>query len=289
MPDEKTVPPTGQTGETTGGQTATGQEGQTATANWYDKLPSEYKTNNTVKNSKSIEDYVKWGVNAEKLIGSKVSIPKEGDEKGWNDFYTKLGRPAKVEDYKINRPSDEELQKTGLLYDVESEKQFLTMAHKRGLNQDTVNELIKWNIAREETAYKQAEERRETDKKETLAMLEKKWGKEYPERKAKLDRFVQSTMSEELASSFDESGIGNDARFIEWIYDQIVKQSDNSSPKGGSSTGDTVESIDQQILELRKNPDFNKKYHGSNYKERASADKELSELYKKRTELVGAK
>ena len=64
-------------------------------------LPAELQNNETIKNSKSFTSLAEQLVNSQKLIGSKVSIPKDGDEKGWNEFYGKLGRPETADKYTI--------------------------------------------------------------------------------------------------------------------------------------------------------------------------------------------
>lgn len=62
-------------------------------------------------------------------------LPDDGDEKGWQDLYAKLGRPEKIEDYGIKPPegSDGTFLNTALSWMHESglnKKQAETVIHK---------------------------------------------------------------------------------------------------------------------------------------------------------------
>ena len=101
-------------------------------------LPAELQNNETIKNSKSFTSLAEQLVNSQKLIGSKVSIPKDGDEKGWNEFYGKLGRPETADKYTIPALPEN----SGLVRDEALEKRFLAKAHKAGYSDKQVGEAL---------------------------------------------------------------------------------------------------------------------------------------------------
>jgi hypothetical protein len=81
-----------------------------ASAPWHGAADPDAVAYVTAKGWKAPADVIKSYQNAEKLIGrdpnSLLVMPKEGDEAGFNDFYTKLGRPADAKGYDMKVNSD---------------------------------------------------------------------------------------------------------------------------------------------------------------------------------------
>lgn len=258
--------------------------GTTSTPDWKSFITiDEYKNNTDVKNAKSLDDYIKGSINASKMIGSRVAIPAEGDEKGWNEFYDKLGRPKTVNEYEFEKPDEKFLKENGLVYDAEAIESFKPFAHKLGLSKKQASELVKWysdlNAGRYRSSMEQAEKQSAKEEAEALGKLKESWGKEYDGRKAQLDRFLQETMNENLANAVTKSGLGNNPSFIEWIYNMASDKMNKISPPGGHSTTTSADVLETKISELRKSPEFNKRLRGT-YREKEAATEELNNLYK---------
>lgn len=260
------------------------QSGTSAPSDWRSQITiEEYKNNTDVKNAKSLDDYIKGAINASKMIGSRVAIPAEGDEKGWNEFYDKLGRPKTVNEYEFEKPDEKFLKENGLVYDNEAVESFKPLAHKLGLNKKQASELVKFysdlNTTRSKFAREQADKQSAKEEAEALGKLKESWGKEYDGRKAQLDRFLQETMNETLANAVTKSGLGNHPSFIEWIYNMASDKMNKISPPGGHSTTTSADVLETKISELRKSPEFNKRLRGT-YREKEAATEELNNLYK---------
>ena len=62
-----------------------------------------------MQNFSTMNDFVKSYLSAQKLVGSnKVAIPnKMATDEDWEEVYSKLGRPAKPEDYKYSFSEEE--------------------------------------------------------------------------------------------------------------------------------------------------------------------------------------
>lgn len=258
--------------------------GTTSTPDWKSFITiDEYKNNTDVKNAKSLDDYIKGSINASKMIGSRVAIPAEGDEKGWNEFYDKLGRPKTATEYEFEKPDEKFLKENGLVYDNEAVESFKPFAHKLGLSKKQASELVKWysdlNAGRSKASMEQAEKQSAKEEAEALGKLKESWGKEYDGRKAQLDRFLQETMNENLANAVTKSGLGNHPSFIEWIYNMASDKMNKISPPGGHSTTTSADVLETKISELRKSPEFNKRLRGT-YREKEAATEELNNLYK---------
>lgn len=260
---------------------ANSQQTQT---DWHSLITiDEYKNNTDVKNAKSLDDYIKGAINASKMIGSRVAIPAEGDEKGFGELYDKLGRPKTAAEYEFEKPDEKFLNENGLVYDAEAIESFKPFAHKLGLSKKQASELVKWysdlNAGRYRSSMEQAEKQSAKEEAEALGKLKESWGKEYDGRKAQLDRFLQETMNESLANAVTKSGLGNNPSFIEWIYNMASDKMNKISPPGGHSTTTSADVLETKISELRKSPEFNKRLRGT-YREKEAATEELNNLYR---------
>ena len=75
---------------------------------------------------KSWDSLIASNVNAQKLIGSKISLPKDDSpEEDWNNLYNKLGRPETPESYDLTNEK--------FKYTEEVEKEIRQSMHKLGL------------------------------------------------------------------------------------------------------------------------------------------------------------
>lgn len=258
--------------------------GTTSTPDWKSFITiDEYKNNTDVKNAKSLDDYVKGAINASKMIGSRVAIPAEGDEKGFGELYDKLGRPKTAAEYEFEKPDEKFLNENGLVYDAEAIESFKPFAYEIGLSKKQAAKAVKWysefNAKRSKASMEQAEKQSAKEEAEALGKLKESWGKEYDGRKAQLDRFLQETMNETLANAVTKSGLGNHPSFIEWIYNMASDKMNKISPPGGHSTTTSADVLETKISELRKSPEFNKRLRGT-YREKEAATEELNNLYR---------
>src|SRR5574337_512152 len=148
---------------------------------WKELLPQDIRETPFIKETKSFTDLAIQAVNSQKMIGGRIPIPKdENDEKGWGEVYTKLGRPADVAGYKIERTANA----ADIGYSENLEKSFLDVGHKLGLNNKQANALVKWqtDVA---TAGIAESKRLET---EGIEQLKKDWGNNFETRISQIGR-----------------------------------------------------------------------------------------------------
>ena len=107
---------------------------------WRSSLPDDLKNDATLQNFKDIESLAKTVVHQQKVLGSRIPIPKTDEEK--TELYSKLGRPETSEQYQINIP---DTHKT--YFQDENVTQFKNVAHQIGLNNDQVNALIDYQMS----------------------------------------------------------------------------------------------------------------------------------------------
>ena len=114
---------------------------------WFDALPDGLKSEKSLETfkGKPISALVESHVNAQKLIGGSLRVPgkdakPEDVAKFREEAYAKLGRPESPEKYNVKLPSVE-----GVEVSQDHLKAFLPVAHKLGLNDTQVEEILKWD------------------------------------------------------------------------------------------------------------------------------------------------
>ncbi|MBM0409789.1 hypothetical protein, partial [Klebsiella pneumoniae] len=132
-------------------------------------------------------------------------LPDDGDEKGWQDLYAKLGRPEKIEDYGIKPPEG-------------SDGTFLNTAlgwmHESGLNKKQAENVInKFN----EYAAEQQKSAQENIANQNAANREKvikSWGSEVEANTAILQHAVQRFFPDAVIEKFSTAGLLNDPDLV---------------------------------------------------------------------------
>ncbi|HBQ1970518.1 TPA: hypothetical protein L7M67_004416 [Klebsiella pneumoniae] len=132
-------------------------------------------------------------------------LPDDGDEKGWQDLYAKLGRPEKIEDYGIKPPegSDGTFLNTALSW-----------MHESGLNKKQAETVIhKFN----EYAAEQQKSAQENIAIQNAANREKvikSWGSEVEANTAILQNAVQRFFPDAVIEKFNTAGLLNDPDLV---------------------------------------------------------------------------
>ncbi|EMP5259683.1 hypothetical protein RE091_000162 [Klebsiella variicola] len=132
-------------------------------------------------------------------------LPDDGDEKGWQDLYAKLGRPEKIEDYGIKPPegSDGTFLNTALSWMHESglnKKQAETVIHKFNEYADEQQKSAQENIANQNAANREK--------------VIKSWGSEVEANTAILQNAVQRFFPDAVIEKFNTAGLLNDPDLV---------------------------------------------------------------------------
>lgn len=115
---------------------------------------------------------------SEKLLGSAIRVPgKDATPEERDAFLSKLGRPAKAEDYKFTVPKELPEQ---LPYDGEKAKAFAGLAHQLGLTQEQSAKLHDFYVGEQVGAFKgkaEADQLAAVQKaQDATKALEAEWG-----------------------------------------------------------------------------------------------------------------
>jgi hypothetical protein len=239
---------------------------------WRETIPEDIRSDASLKDIKDITSLAKGYVNSQKLIGSKLSIPGEGDEAAWNTLYDKLGRPVTPDKYEVKRPEIPE----GLAYNEDLEKQFLPVAHKIGLNGKQANALIAWQtemVKQEAEQYKQG-------MKTAEEALKKEWGNDYANKVSIAQRIIKDYAGQEVVDFLEKTKLGNNPAFIKFIHEigsTLVE--DGAAPKGGGNgNGISAEGAQQKINTLLADPQFTSKYFNNRMPGHKEAVAEIFQL-----------
>lgn len=257
----------GNNGGTPGGG---GNDGGNSNA-FLSQLPEEYRTNPSLQSFKDLPSLVKSYVHAQSMVGAdKVVIPKaDAKPEDWGQVYDKLGRPKVPDEYNLT-----DIENLPEAYKKEGDnKAFKAYAHSLGLNNTQANNLYQFlqNIAVEhltttEQNNKQAlEAATETAKKE--------WGKNFDVEVARAKAAVKQFGGDEFAKYIDESGLGNDPRFLKFAHNVAKAMSEDSAFFGraanqGFASG--PEHAKAEIAKLQTDSAFMQAYIGG---EKAAVDR----------------
>lgn len=203
--------------------------------------------------------------------------PKDADENTLNDFYTKLGRPAKPEDYTIKMPDG-----------VTPDENMLTfgksMFHKMGATPAQAQRGVDmWNQYVQEQNTKAIEDAQKANA-EALTALEATWGAQLNENRAAGERVIRALGLSEAKMEAIEAHIGA-APLVELLA-EIGKRSGEGKLLGGAGGGDpndpanmTKEQAQAKITQLRGDTEFNKAYLDSKHPGHADAVARMAKLY----------
>lgn len=185
-------------------------------SDWRSSLPDELKAEKSLETFKDIPSLAKSYVEAQKMIGGSVRIPKEDAKpEEWDAFYKKLGRPDKVEDYNIAKPAE---MPEGVVWNDDLTKWFTQTAHSTGLSKGQVQKIMKsWNdmeLTKTHAAQKEMGQR--------LSKIQEQWGDEFDGRVELGVRGIERLLPKEEAVEFkalmDTTGMGNHPLVLKYAY-----------------------------------------------------------------------
>jgi hypothetical protein len=238
-----------------GGQSAAGA----ASAPWFaDFKNPDVKTWAEKLNLPNAEMAAQKAYNLEKLLGADkagrgVVLPKEGDAKAQEEFYSKLGKPAKVEDYKIEMPDGS---------DTEQLKAALPLFHKHNLTQSQAS-----GLAKEWTEMQMAKQQAEVEKAQQQATLDhetlkKEWGAEYNTRVQMANAAMRAAgiTPEEGLKLEMALGVGRAAKIMSELGKSHMEAPVHRSDDAATKFGITPEEARGKITALKGDKAWTQRY-----------------------------
>lgn len=190
---------------------------------WADGLNEELKGYVGIKGFKDPGAVVESYKNLEKLIGVPkdrlLKLPEKADDPAWNDIYYKLGRPEKVEGYKVEIPKE---------YGDENFANAAKEAfYKANLTQAQAEAITKWwNGQIEGQTKAQADAQKAEIAKQTEA-LKQEWGAAFEQNFNSVDLVIDKLgiPESDLTDLREAWGAVKAAKFIHGLSSKIGEHS----------------------------------------------------------------
>ena len=215
--------------------------------NFKEIIPEKYKDEKALANFTTVDDFVKSYLSAQRLVGAnKVAIPnKMATDEDWEEVYSKLGRPAKPEDYKYSF-SEEEINQDQL-------KNFNETAHRIGLLPKQAERIIKFYNEMNTQAEVDNQKAFEVKQTEAMADLKKEFGPTYTKRLDQAKKLATETLGNEMLNNTvlkDGTRLGDSVEVIKAFSMLADKLSEDEIIKGEGSSYQTASEIEKEISEL---------------------------------------
>ena len=223
------------------------KEAEPKVINFKDLIPEKYKEEKALSNFVSMDDFVKSYLSAQRLVGAnKVAIPnKMATDEDWEEVYSKLGRPAKPEDYKYSF-SEEEINQDQL-------KNFNETAHRIGLLPKQAERIIKFYNEMNTQAEVDNQKMFEAKQTEAMTDLKKEFGPTYTKRLDQAKKLAVETLGNDMLNNTilkDGSRLGDSVEVIKAFSMLADKLSEDEIIKGEGSSYQTASEIEKEISEL---------------------------------------
>lgn len=240
---------------------------------WRSSLPDELKNDATLQNFKDVESLAKTVVHQQKVLGSRIPIPKTDEEK--SELYTKLGRPESGEAYDFIIPDTHKSH-----FNEDQVKEFRNVAHQIGLNNEQTKALIDFQVKSVDHEIQRQSTDLTVTKQATEDTLKKEWGYDYDKQVRNAQRALQVYGNEELNELMNgEAGnipavIKLFAKLGSEVTEDMAKNTQNNSL--ATSPLDAQSEIDN-IFSDAKDP-----YHDNMHKDHKNRVEYMRQLHEKR-------
>jgi len=226
---------------------------------WRQFVSEENGTHASTASMQSLDDLAKSFIHGQQLIGKKglLQPTEDSSEEDWNEYWTKLGRPGKPEEY--------EFEPVEGLEDVdfkEIEDAFRKEAHKSGMSKAQAN--TSWKFFKETT--KNGKDELNTNYKTKYntewSALKNEWGNAYPEKIKKTQALLAKFGDENINKWIKSSGITKEATAVKFLSKIADSFSEDKLESGSHIVGAHTPSealSKAKSLMVKDGPYFDKK------------------------------
>lgn len=235
-------------------------------------IPEDLREEKLWDNVPDTPTLLKNYAHAQKFQGAAVRVPdEEAAPEEWDEFYAKLGRPEKAEDYSPN------LAEITGGWNEEMVGNFKQESHKLGLTPKQVQGVLDFygltidGIVRGEQREKQA------SRMEAETKLREKYGAMYDRKIAVAKAAIEKYANEDLVQRFEETGLGNDPNMIEMLAEVGDLLQEDGFITGHVEGITSPEAAKEELSKIRG--DIEGPYWDVNHPEHEEAVKKVQRLY----------
>lgn len=239
---------------------------------WKESLPEELRNDPTLQNLKDVESLAKTVVHQQKMIGSRIPMPKTDEEK--SELYGKLGRPEEPAKYEVSIPDThkEHFQEAAV-------NEFKNVAYKIGLNNEQVNALIDYQVAQIDYQVENQQSALAVQKDEAENALKKEWGFEYDKNVRAAQRALQVYGDDEIIELMNTEA-GNHPAVIK-LFARLGQEVTEEMSKNTQNNRLSVSPLDakQEIEKVMADPKH--AYFDARHKDHKTAVEQMRQLHEK--------
>jgi hypothetical protein len=253
MADPVATTPAPVVGEPTGGEQ---KPVVTPEASWRDSLPEKIRGEKTLTKFKDASALAESYINLEKHAGGAIRVPGENATKEEiAAFREKIGVPKDASGYGLDLAGIKLPE--GSAFDDAALSSFLGWARESGFTKPQVTAMLD-RFTQTEQARLDAESQKDSgDASAAYAEVKKVWGSLTDRNVALVQRGVREFGGDEFSSFLDESGLGNDPRFMQFAYKVFQPMMEDGLIKGenlGMKSADAA----AEIQKLMQDPGWKK-------------------------------
>jgi len=222
----------------------------------------QFKDNGSIKRYKNVGELLKGFTELDSKMGNMIALPGEdaSDEEknaAMDKIFQKLGKPESADKYELSSDVPD-----GLQFNEELQKDFKQFAHENNFTAAQAAAAQKfWNDKMGTTLEEHQRNQRiaeETNAQTQAKELKGMWGSEYKTRTQIAINTAKSLLSQDMLDYLDETGLGNNAKFIRDMYNISKKFSGDGPPKGpgGGGGGEDYDSLTSEAMSIKKEKDW---------------------------------
>lgn len=223
---------------------------------WRDTLPQDLRDNPSLKTISDVPSLAKSYVHAQSLVGAdKIVMPKENaSPEEWNNFWNKVGRPSKPEEYGLGRP--ENFPEGS--FDKDMHDHMLKVFHESGVTSKQAKTLYNKYMEYVGSRMQQAQTQQQQEATATMERLKSEYGADFNVRVAAAQKAIQKFGSPELIDYLEKSGMGNSPELIKLFSNVGLSMSESSADTAGNTGfgGITPMQAQAELSQLRQDKEF---------------------------------
>lgn len=248
--------------------TATASEA--ANRSFLESLPETLRGEKSLASFKDPSELAKSYVEAQKLIGKKVSQMTPEEIKQFNK---NLGVPESKDNYDFGEDTSN---------DPNMVNWFKGAAHEAGITQDAAKKLVeKWNGQVAESK-KMVESQIELKNEENVKFLKSEFGAAFDEKVNHANKAISKFGGEPLVKVLSDYGLQSNPVLVKAFAEagKLISEGSLPNPTSNGQYGLTPAEARAKIEQTKADPSFQKRMRSNDIPTREEAFKELENLYK---------
>lgn len=223
-----------------------------AAPTWREALPEALRGEKTLEKFTGVDGLAKSYVELEKMPRGVTPPKPDAPEAEWEQFYGKLGRPEKPEDYAVNIKVPE-----GMPWSKAAETNILGRLHKAGLTTKQAEMVINGYLEEATRGNLMIQQDQARTRQEAEKAMRDEWGGLADMNISLVQRAVQEFGGDEFREYLDDTGLGNDPRLMRFVYSMARPMMEDGLIRG-EGLGMKRAEAQSEIERLMKEPGWAK-------------------------------